>query len=125
MSAELPSSRIKRRGLMLVISSPSGAGKSTLARNLLESDAGLELSVSVTTRARRPGRSRRHAPGFPFHMSQIKSCRAAACYQATAREHRVAACRLTSTFRVPRRRKVTCLLNALWRTGGGSCSAPF
>ena len=53
MSAELPSSRIKRRGLMLVISSPSGAGKSTLARNLLESDAGLELSVSVTTRARR------------------------------------------------------------------------
>ncbi|MGB6118027.1 MAG: guanylate kinase [Mesorhizobium sp.] len=38
---------------MLVISSPSGAGKSTIARNLLENDSSLELSVSVTTRARR------------------------------------------------------------------------
>ena len=47
------SSRIRRRGLMLVLSSPSGAGKSTIARNLLENDSGLELSVSVTTRARR------------------------------------------------------------------------
>lgn len=53
MSAETPSSAIRRRGLMLVLSSPSGAGKSTIARNLLESDPGLELSVSVTTRARR------------------------------------------------------------------------
>ena len=39
---------------MLVLSSPSGAGKSTIARNLLESDPALELSVSVTTRPRRP-----------------------------------------------------------------------
>lgn len=44
---------IARRGLMLVLSSPSGAGKSTIARNLMEIDAGFELSVSVTTRARR------------------------------------------------------------------------
>jgi guanylate kinase len=44
---------IRRRGLMLVLSSPSGAGKSTIARNLLESDSSLELSVSVTTRPRR------------------------------------------------------------------------
>ncbi|MAZ82636.1 MAG: guanylate kinase [Hoeflea sp.] len=50
---ELPSSRIKRRGLMLVLSSPSGAGKSTIARNLLDSDMQLSLSVSVTTRPRR------------------------------------------------------------------------
>ena len=46
-------SRIRRRGLMLVLSSPSGAGKSTIARNLIESDQGFELSVSVTTRTRR------------------------------------------------------------------------
>jgi guanylate kinase len=46
-------SRIRRRGLMLVLSSPSGAGKSTIARTLLESDPALELSVSVTTRPRR------------------------------------------------------------------------
>lgn len=38
---------------MLVLSSPSGAGKSSIARNLLEKAGGLELSVSVTTRARR------------------------------------------------------------------------
>lgn len=53
MGLEQVGSRIRRRGLMLVISSPSGAGKSTIARNLLENDQGLELSVSVTTRARR------------------------------------------------------------------------
>ncbi|MBO9656993.1 MAG: guanylate kinase [Agrobacterium tumefaciens] len=44
---------IARRGLMLVISSPSGAGKSTIARNLLEKDKNISLSVSVTTRTRR------------------------------------------------------------------------
>jgi guanylate kinase len=50
---------ISRRGIMLVLSSPSGAGKTTLTRNLLEQenkdDPGkLELSISVTTRKRRP-----------------------------------------------------------------------
>ena len=39
---------------MFVLSSPSGAGKSTLARLLLSEDKNLEISVSVTTRARRP-----------------------------------------------------------------------
>ncbi|WP_051630228.1 guanylate kinase [Afifella pfennigii] len=46
--------RLMRRGLMFVLSSPSGAGKSTLARQLLDADDGLELSISVTTRPRRP-----------------------------------------------------------------------
>jgi guanylate kinase len=54
MASEGNFTTIRRRGLMLVLSSPSGAGKSTIARNLLESDPALELSVSVTTRPRRP-----------------------------------------------------------------------
>lgn len=47
--------RIKRRGLMLILSSPSGAGKTTLSRRLLEADEEITLSVSVTTRPPRPG----------------------------------------------------------------------
>ena len=46
---------IQRRGLMLVLSSPSGAGKTTLSRQLLDNDKQIQLSVSATTRARRPG----------------------------------------------------------------------
>ena len=46
---------VRRRGLMLVLSSPSGAGKTTLSRMLLERDGGLDMSVSVTTRPKRPG----------------------------------------------------------------------
>jgi guanylate kinase len=47
-------SRMDRRGLMLVLSSPSGAGKTTLSKMLLE-DPALDLSISVTTRPPRPG----------------------------------------------------------------------
>ncbi len=46
---------IARRGLCLLIAAPSGAGKSTIAAALLERESGLKLSVSVTTRAPRPG----------------------------------------------------------------------
>jgi guanylate kinase len=51
------SMNIHRRGLMLVLSSPSGAGKTSISRRLLKLDAGLEMSVSATTRPRRPGES--------------------------------------------------------------------
>jgi len=45
---------IRRRGLMLILSSPSGAGKTTLTRDLLSDRAlDLTLSISVTTRPRR------------------------------------------------------------------------
>jgi guanylate kinase len=47
--------RVARRGLMFVLSSPSGAGKTTLSRLLLKADRKIALSVSVTTRPRRPG----------------------------------------------------------------------
>lgn len=46
---------MSRRGLCLVLAAPSGAGKTTLSRALLEIDDQLSLSVSVTTRERRPG----------------------------------------------------------------------
>ena len=52
MRTDQPSKTIRRRGVMLVLSSPSGAGKSTIARILLEQHE-FELSVSVTTRERR------------------------------------------------------------------------
>lgn len=51
----LPKTEISRRGLLLVMSSPSGAGKTTLSRKLLASDGNITMSVSVTTRASRPG----------------------------------------------------------------------
>jgi guanylate kinase len=46
---------VERRGLMFVLSSPSGAGKTTLSRLLIEHMPGLQMSVSATTRAKRPG----------------------------------------------------------------------
>jgi guanylate kinase len=45
----------QRRGLMFVLSSPSGAGKTTLSRRLLQSETQVAMSVSVTTRTKRPG----------------------------------------------------------------------
>ena len=58
-------SAIRRRGLMLVLSSPSGAGKSTISRRLLldEKDA-LTMSISMTTRERRPS----EVPGQDYHF---------------------------------------------------------
>ena len=46
---------VQRRGLMLVLSSPSGAGKTTLSRQLLGNDSQISLSISCTTRDKRPG----------------------------------------------------------------------
>ncbi|WP_293945727.1 guanylate kinase [Sphingomonas sp.] len=45
----------KRRGLLIVLSSPSGAGKSTISRMLLDADRDVTMSVSATTRPIRPG----------------------------------------------------------------------
>jgi guanylate kinase len=50
-----PRDPVGRRGLILILSSPSGAGKTTLTRAIAQDGGwGLELSISVTTRARRP-----------------------------------------------------------------------
>ena len=58
------SGRIERRGLMLVLSSPSGAGKTTISRLLLERDKDISLSVSMTTRPKRPG----EVDGIDYHF---------------------------------------------------------
>ena len=46
--------KIKNKGLFIILSSPSGAGKTTLAKRLLKSNKNIELSVSYTTRKKRP-----------------------------------------------------------------------
>ena len=60
--------RIERRGLLMVLSSPSGAGKTTLARRLIEADAEIAMSVSVTTRPPRPGET----DGRDYHFIDDK-----------------------------------------------------
>ena len=47
----------RRRGLLIVLSSPSGAGKSTISRMLLTADPAITMSVSATTRPVRTGES--------------------------------------------------------------------
>ena len=46
---------MKRRGLLIILSSPSGAGKTTLSRKLMAWDPSIDFSVSATTRPARPG----------------------------------------------------------------------
>lgn len=46
---------MKRKGLLIILSSPSGAGKSTLAKRLMAWDPSMRFSVSATTRSPRPG----------------------------------------------------------------------
>lgn len=63
--AKTPDEIPPRRGLMLILSSPSGAGKTTLTRMLLQKAAiDLTLSVSVTTRPRRPS----EVDGVHYHF---------------------------------------------------------
>jgi guanylate kinase len=56
---------IARRGIMLIVSSPSGAGKTTLTRNLLEQEENVSLSISITTRKRRPS----EIDGVHYHFT--------------------------------------------------------
>ena len=56
--------KVARRGLMFILSSPSGAGKTTLADRLLKKDGEVVLSISATTRPRRPGEA--HGQDYYF-----------------------------------------------------------
>jgi guanylate kinase len=53
-----------RRGLLIVLSSPSGAGKTTISRLLLDADAEVTMSISATTRPKRPG----EVEGADYHF---------------------------------------------------------
>lgn len=69
MTLSLPS---LRRGLGFVLASPSGAGKSTLSRLLIEQDREISLSVSVTTRPRRPS----EIDGVHYHFISVNRFKA-------------------------------------------------
>jgi guanylate kinase len=56
-----------KRGRLIVISAPSGAGKTTLVRALLASEPQLRLSVSHTTRKRRPNEQ----DGREYHFTTV------------------------------------------------------
>jgi guanylate kinase len=55
---------IPRSAFCLVVAAPSGAGKTSVTRALLEQEPGLALSVSITTRAMRPG----EVDGVHYHF---------------------------------------------------------
>ncbi len=63
--------KFKRRGILFIVSSPSGAGTSAISRKLLASDAGLEMSVSATTRPPRPG----EVDGQDYHFVDVEHFR--------------------------------------------------
>ncbi len=46
---------MNRRGMLIVLSGPSGSGKGTIIKSLLQQREDTVLSISVTTRAPRPG----------------------------------------------------------------------
>ncbi|MDP1723607.1 MAG: guanylate kinase [Alphaproteobacteria bacterium] len=50
---DIEHNKLKRRGMMFILSSPSGAGKSSIAHGLLTRDPNLSLSISATTRPKR------------------------------------------------------------------------
>ena len=47
--------KLRRRGVMLVLASPPGGGKTTITRKLMQLDPQTSVSISATTRAKRPG----------------------------------------------------------------------
>ncbi len=58
-------------GNLFIVTAPSGAGKSSLVKALLEADAGIQLSISYTTRAPRPGEEN----GVHYHFVSVDEFR--------------------------------------------------
>jgi guanylate kinase len=76
----------KRKGVIFILSAPSGAGKTTLVKKLLRRFPEIKLSVSCTTRVRRPG----EVPGRDYHFVTEKkfvALRSRAGFAEWARVH--------------------------------------
>ncbi|MDR2515059.1 MAG: guanylate kinase [Christensenellaceae bacterium] len=56
------------KGRLIVVSGPSGAGKGTVCKRLVELRPEIALSVSWTTRERRPG----DLPGQSYHFKSVE-----------------------------------------------------
>ena len=76
----------RQKGILFIISAPSGAGKTTLIKRLLRIFPDITLSVSCTTRARRPGET----AGRDYHFVSTKkfaALRARSGFAEWARVH--------------------------------------
>ena len=62
------------KGRLYIVSAPSGAGKTSLVSALLEADSQVEVSVSHTTRAARPGEQ----DGVNYHFVSVEAFEAIA-----------------------------------------------
>ena len=61
----------KRKGVLVILSSPSGAGKTSIARALVEGNKNFLFSVSATTRKSRPG----EVNGREYHFLTVDEFR--------------------------------------------------
>ena len=76
----------RRRGILFIVSAPSGAGKTTLIKRLLRIFPEIALSVSYTTRSRRPG----ERAGKDYHFvteKKFAALRARSGFAEWARVH--------------------------------------
>ena len=62
-------STTEARGRLYIVSAPSGAGKTSLVSALLDADSQVEVSVSHTTRAARPGEQ----DGVNYHFVSVET----------------------------------------------------
>ena len=58
---------MKRKGILIILTSPSGAGKTTILEEILRRDSSIEYSVSVTTRPMRKG----EINGVNYHFVSV------------------------------------------------------
>lgn len=72
MNESSSSAPARAAGTLYVFAAPSGAGKTSLVHALLETTDGIEVSVSHTTRAPRPGEQ----DGVDYHFTDVETFQA-------------------------------------------------